>query len=86
MMCLWSMNEYGCRIDCEGMEISRKKTGEIGRANVDAKMFSLYLYTVGSNQRILDLSMQFRFPCYEDHSASHLNDRLEGQDWRLGTS
>lgn len=37
MMCLWSMSEYGCRKDSEGMEISRKNTGEIGRANVHNK-------------------------------------------------
>lgn len=81
-MCLWSMNECGCRIDCEGMEISRKKTGEIGRAmyTSDAKMFALCLHTVGSNQRFLDLSMQLGVPCDEDHLASHPNDRLEGQD------
>ena len=52
----------------------------------DAKMFALCLHTVGSNQRILGLRMQLGFPCDEDHLASHPNDRLEGQDWKLGTS
>lgn len=45
----------------------------------------LFSYHSGEQPKDLRLeSMQFGFPCYEDHLASHLNDRLEGQDWRLG--